>query len=381
VRPLTGLRPVLVIVALAAGLIMQAPGLRAQAPGLSQESGLHPSLRPSTALRPDNVSSGQATLVNGDGPDRVAKVAAAAKKEGTLTLYTTIAEKDLPILVKPFEAKYGVKVVVWRAGTDKVLQRTVAEAAAKRYDVDVIHFGAPEMEALSREKVLLPIKSPVHQELQPGSVPAHREWAATLLSVWVQVYNTRLVKADTLPKSYRDLLDPRWKGKLGIEAKDQDWFASVVDVMGGGEAGLKFFRDMVATNGLSVRQGHTLLNNMVISGEVPLALTVYNYMPEQAKKKGAPVDWFALEPAIARSNAVGVARRAPHPNAALLFYEYLLGEGQQYFVGMDYVPTNTKVPSPLKGVRIVQTDPIRSLDEADKWTRLFEDTIIRRSRR
>ena len=308
-------------------------------------------------------------------------LAAGAKKEGTLTLYTTIAEKDLPILLKPFETKYGVKVVVWRAGTDKVLQRTIAEAAARRDDVDVIHFGAPEMEALSREKILLPITSPAHQDLQPGSVPPHREWAATLLSVWVQVYNTRLVKKETLPKSYKDLLDPKWKGKLGIEAKDQDWFASVVDVMGGGETGLKFFRDMVATNGVSVRLGHTLLNNMVISGEVPLALTVYNYMPEQAKKKGAPIDWFALEPAIARSNAVGVARRAPHPNAARLFYDYLLGEGQQYFVGMDYVPTNTKVPSPLKGVKIMQTDPIRSLDEVDKWTRLYEDTVVRRVRR
>jgi len=318
----------------------------------------------------------QAAAIAGQG-----SVAAAAKKEGTLTLYTTIAEKDLPILLKPFETKYGVKVVVWRAGTDKVLQRTIAEAAAKRDDVDVIHFGTPEMEALSREKVLLAINSPVHEQLQPGSVPRHREWAATLLSVWVQVYNTRLVKPDTLPKSYKDLLDPRWKGKLGIEGKDQDWFASVVDVMGGGEAGLKFFRDLVAVNGLSVRQGHTLLNNMVISGEVPLALTVYNYMPEQAKKKGAPIDWFALEPAIARSNAVGVARRAPHPNAALLFYEYLLGEGQQYFVDMDYVPTNMKVSSPLKGVRILQTDPVRSLDEVEKWTRLFQETIIRRARR
>ena len=322
-----------------------------------------------------------ALLANATGTTAQGSVAAAARKEGTLTLYTTIAEKDLPVLVKPFETKYGVKVVVWRAGTDKVLQRTVAEAAAKRDDVDVIHFGAPEMEALSREKILLAIKSPVHQDLQPGSVPPHREWAATLLSVWVQVYNTRLIKKEALPKSYKDLLDPKWKGKLGIEAKDQDWFASVVDVMGGGDAGVKFFRDMVATNGVSVRLGHTLLNNMVISGEVPLALTVYNYMPEQAKKKGAPIDWFALEPAIARSNAVGVARRAPHPNAALLFYEYLLGEGQQYFVGMDYVPTNTKVPSPLKGVKIMQTNAIRSLDEADKWTRLYEDTVVKRARR
>jgi len=306
---------------------------------------------------------------------------AAAKKEGTLTLYTTIAEKDLATLTKPFEAKYGVKVVVWRAGTDKVLQRSIAEARAKRYDVDVIHFGSPEMEALSREKILLPITSPVHKDLQPGSVPPHREWAATLLSVWVQEYNTKLLKKTDLPKTYKDLLDPRWKGKLGIETKDSDWFASVVDLMGGGETGVKFFRDLAAGNGLSLRQGHTLLNNMVISGEVPLALNQYNYMPEQAKKKGAPIDWFVLEPAIARSNAVGVARHAPHPNAALLFYEYLLGEGQQYFVNMDYVPTNTKVPSPFKGVKIVQTSPARSLDESEKWTDLFEATVIRRARR
>ena len=324
-------------------------------------------------------SAGAQGLFDYSGPDRMAKITAAAKKEGTLTMYTTFAEKDQPTLIRPFEAKYGVKVNIWRAGTDKVLQRTLAEAAAKKYDVDLIHFGSPEMEALSREKILQAVNSPVHKDLQPGSVPAHREWAATLLSVWVQGYNTQLIKKEDLPRTYRDLLDPKWKGKLGIEAKNQDWFASVVDVMGGGEKGLKFFRDLVARNGISARTGHTLLNNMVIAGEVPLALTVYNYMPEQAKRKGAPIDWFALEPAVARSNAVGVARRAPHPNAALLFYEYMLGEGQQYLVKMDYVPSNTKAPSPLKNVKILQTDPIRSLDETDKWTKLFEDVVLKRS--
>ena len=317
-------------------------------------------------------------LHNYSGADRMEKIVAAAKKEGTLTLYTTFAEKDQPTLIKPFEAKYGVKVSIWRAGTDKVLQRTLAEAAAKKYDVDAIHFGSPEMEALSREKILQAVSSPLHKELQPGSVPAHHEWAATLLSVWVQVYNTQLIKKGDLPGTYKDLLDPKWKGKLGIEAKNQDWFASVVDVMGGGEKGLKFFRDLVAQNGISVRTGHTLLNNMVIAGEVPLALTVYNYMPEQAKKKGAPIDWFALEPAVARSNAVGVARRAPHPNAALLFYEYMLGDAQQHLVAMDYVPSNTHAPSPLKNVKILQTDPIRSLDETEKWSKLFEDIVLKR---
>src|SRR5437899_1827362 len=110
-----------------------------------------------------------------------AVVTAAAKKEGMLTLYTTIAEKDLPAIVGPFEKKYGIKVNVWRAGTDKVLQRTVTEYQAKKYDVDAVHFGAPEMEALTREKVLAPVTSPVHKDLQPGSVPSHKAWAATIL--------------------------------------------------------------------------------------------------------------------------------------------------------------------------------------------------------
>jgi len=305
--------------------------------------------------------------------------AACGSSDRELTLYTTIAEKDLPTLIEPFETQHGITVTVWRAGTDKILQRTLAEAAAGRADVDVIHFGSPEMEALARENVLLPVDSPLHADLQPGSVPAHRQWAATLLSVWVQAYNTTLVPKESLPKTYADLLDPKWKGKLGIEAKDQDWFASVVDVMGGQEQGVTFFRTLAATNGVSVRLGHTLLTNMVVSGEVPLALTVYNYMPEQAKKRGAPIDWVALEPAVARSNAVGIARRAPHPRAARLFYDYLLGEeAQQHFVSMDYVPSNTKVPSPLRGVTILQTDPVRSLDEADKWTGLFTDIFVTR---
>jgi iron(III) transport system substrate-binding protein len=327
------------------------------------------------------LSAAAQSLATYEGADRMDRIVAAAKKEGELTLYTTIAEKDLPPIVKPFEQKYGVKVNVWRAGTDKVLQRAVTEARAKRYTMDAVHFGAPEMEALSREKILAPVSSPVHKDLQPGSVPAHKEWAATILSVWVQAYNTTIIKKQDLPKTYKELLDPKWKGKLGIESKNDDWFATVVQIMGGEPQGLKFFQDLVATNGISPRHGHTLLNNMVVSGEVPLALTVYNYMPEQAKKKGAPIDWFAIEPAVARANAVGVAKNAQHPNAALLFYEYLLGpDGQNAMVSVDYVPTNTKVASPLKGVKIIATDPVRSLDESAKWSKLFEDTVLKKAK-
>ncbi len=333
------------------------------------------------ALAVAGAALAQTSLATYTGADRLDKIIATAKKEGTLTLYTTIAEPDVPPLVKPFEAKYGIKVVVWRAGTDKVLQRTLAEAAANRNDVDVVHIGTPEMEALSREKILQRVDSPVYRDLLPGSVPAHHEWVATILSVWVQAYNTKLIKKQDLPKTYKDLLDPKWKGMLGIEAKNQDWFAAVVDINGGGEKGLKYFRDLVAINGVSTRKGHSLLTNMVVSGEVPMALTVYNYMPAQAKAKGAPIDWFALEPAVARSNAVGVARKAPHPAAALLFHEYMLTDAQPIFTSLDYVPTNTKVGSPLKGVKIMITDPIRTLDEDKKWSKLFDDMIVKRGGR
>ncbi len=335
-------------------------------------------LAATAALQP----AGAQNLYAYEGADRMERIVAGAKKEGALTLYTTIAEKDLPAIVKPFEQKYGIKVNVWRAGTDKVLQRIVTESQAKKYDVDAVHFGAPEMEALAREKILAPVASPVHKDLQAGSVPAHRQWAATILSVWVQAYNTTLVKKEELPRTYQDLLDPKWKGRLGIEVKNDDWFATVVHLMGGEQQGLKFFQDLVAKNGISPRHGHTLLTNMVVSGEVPMALTVYNYMPEQAKKKGAPIDWFVIEPAIARANAVGVTRNAPHPNAALLFYEYLLGpDGQKAMVSVDYVPTNTRVESPLKGLKIVQTDTVRSLDEQGKWSKLYEETILKKAGR
>lgn len=324
------------------------------------------------------AAAAQAPLATYEGADRMQRIAAEAKKEGTLTLYTSFAATDLPGLIPPFEKKYGLKVNVWRASTASVLQRTVSETAARRYEVDAIHISGPEMEALNREQVLQPVASPSYKNLTAGAVPQHRGWAATLLTVFVQAYNTNAVKKQDLPSSFADLRDPKWKGKLGIESEDQDWFATVVTSMGE-EKGLGLFREIVKTNGVSVRTGHTLLNNMVVAGEVPLALTVYNYMPESAKKKGASIDWFALDPVVARSNAVGVAKRAPHPHAALLFHEYMLSDAQDALVAMNYVPTNRNATSPMKNTAIRLIDPNLMLDQRDKWNKAFDSVFGRRA--
>jgi len=313
-----------------------------------------------------------------EGQDRRERLLAGAKKEGSLSLYTSLAATTLEEFTADFEEKYGIKVNAWRAGDDKVLQRALTETKAGRFDVDVVHVVSVEMEALHREKLLQEVKSLHHKDLLPHAIPPHREWVATVLNVIVQAYNTDKVKEKPLPKTYEDLLDRKWRGRLGFEAKDQEWFFTVVKDMGE-EKGLKYFKDLVARNGLSVRSGHSLLNNLVVSGEVPLALTAYVHMAEQAKEKGAPIDWFAIEPAIAVPIGVGVSKKAPHPNAAVLFYDYMISEGQAVRVKRRYVPTNRKYPSPLKNVQIKLIDPAAVLDENEKWVKLYDDIILKRS--
>jgi iron(III) transport system substrate-binding protein len=321
-----------------------------------------------------------ASLLSYDGSDRTEKLVAAAKKEGTLTLYTAFRPQDVQTVLAPFEKKYGIKITVWRSGSGNVLQRVLKEAAGKRNEVDAILIPSTEMEALRREKLLQPVKSPYFKDLIADTVPAHREWATVLLNVLVQVYNTNLIKKEDLPKTYQDLLDPKWKGKLGIEAKLEEWY-SVVTMSMGQEKGVKFFNDLAARNGLSARQGMSLLNNLVVSGEVPLALAVYRDLPEKAKQKGAPIDWFALDPVIAQAFVVSVARRAPHPNAAMLLHDYLLSvETQKLLSSLDFYSVNSSVQPPSSKLRIQIIDPVFAIDNYEKSTKSFEDMLTRQAR-
>jgi iron(III) transport system substrate-binding protein len=313
-----------------------------------------------------------------DGLDRTQQLIAGARKEGSLFLYTTTPLEYVSLLTDDFEKRYGVKVNVWRARSEVLLQKVLAEARGGTHIVDVIQSISPPMEALHREHLLQEVRSPVAKDLVTDAVPAHGEWVATLRYVFVQAYNTSKVKKEELPKTYDDLLDPKWQGRLAIEASDHEWFYSVVQDMGE-ERGLKFFCELVAKNGLSTRAGHPLLTNLVTSGEIPLALTVYNYSPDRAKEKGAPIDWFVIEPAVAITDGVGVARKAPHPHAALLFYDYMISvEGQKILAKIGYVPTNKKVESPLKGVRIKNLAAAPLLDGQQKSNSLFDEIVVAR---
>jgi iron(III) transport system substrate-binding protein len=322
------------------------------------------------------VTLAQSPIYLYQGADREQKLLAGAKQEGMVSLYTSMQLPDSLPLTQAFERKYGVKVSLWRASGEKVVQRALVEARAGRFDVDVIETDGAQMEILYREKQLAPFFSPSLADIPPKIVPAHRHYVPTRLSLYVLVYNTRLVPPGDVPKSYEDLLNPRWKGKVGLEAADVAWFAAVAKAMGK-DKGLAYFGKLAA-NAPEIRSGHTLLAELVASGEVFLAADAHIQGVERLKKRGAPVDWRPLQPAFGQPSSVGVTRRAPHPNAGLLFADFILSrEGQEVIKSRNRVPSSRAVDSPLNKFEYDLVDPVIVLDEWEQWERHWSALFLK----
>lgn len=301
------------------------------------------------------------------GADRSERLLEGVRKEGAeLTVYH--AYPQLIKVTEAFAKKYDVKVTAWRSGSENILQRIGTEARAGKFVVDVVQNNAPENEAAHREKLLQPVASPHLKDLLPGALAPHRNWVGITLDVYSAAYNTAKVRKDELPKTYRELLDPKWKGRLAVEAEDQAWFATLLETLGEPQGG-KLLGDVIANNGVSVRKGHSLLTSLVASGEVPLALSVYSWNPAQLKAKGAPIEGHLIQPVVAQFSTVAMLKKAPHPNTAALFYDFVLNEGQAILAQMHFVPTTKKLASPLGDVPMKMIDPGMALDMRDKWTR------------
>jgi iron(III) transport system substrate-binding protein len=293
-----------------------------------------------------------------------------------VVVYTSLNLKDSLPIAEVFEKKYGVKLTLWRSSSEKVLQRAITEARAGRFAVDAFELNGPELEAMYREGLLDEFNSPQFKNLPAAAFPKHRHYAADRFNFFTIAYNTNLVKPADVPKSYEDLLQPRWVGKIGIEAGDSDWFASMVKWMGE-EKGSAFFRKLAQMKP-QIRTGHTLMSELVASGEIPLAATIYNHNAERLKVKGAPVDWKPLTPTFGRPNGVAVAKRAQRPHAALLFVDFMLSlEGQKLIEKRNRVPASDKVDSKLNDFPYQMIDPVVVLDEAQKWEKLWSELFLK----
>ena len=316
------------------------------------------------------------TIYQYQGADREAKLIEGAKKEGTLLLYTSMAPTESNQIAQAFEKKYGIKVQVWRNLSETVLQRTIAEARARRHAVDVIETNAPEVEVLVQENLVSEFNSPHVAGLHPFAVPPHRKYVSDRVNLFVVAFNTQKVKREEIPATYEGFADPKWRGKLAIESTDQEWLGAIVKHWGE-ERAMAFFRNLAALKP-EMRKGHVLLAQLVAAGETPVGLTAYSANVDSIKEKGGPTDWVAVEPLVGRPQGLAVMKNAPHPHAALLFADYVLSPDGQALLGkLGRVPTSKSIKTPMDTVTFALVDPATAGAESDKWLKVWNALFLK----
>ena len=298
----------------------------------------------------------------------------AAKREGEVVYYASMNLSEANAIVAEFEKRYPfIKVKLQRTGSEKLLSRVLTEFRAKKIFADVIQTVEFSMHIFNRTGALARYL-PQSNAAYPKEFKEEGFWTTVYYNAYVTAYNTRLVPARQLPKTYDDLLDPKWKGKLMMEGTKADWFAGMLQILGQ-ERGLKYMRDL-AKQQPSPREGHELLAQLVVAGEGAFDINIPAASVERMKERGAPIDWTALGPTPAIMVGSGVATGAPHPNAAKLFLEFALSrEGQKLMQtpGRHSARTDfsNEQAAMLKDLKIVPVNPAlaEKLDEYAKQLR------------
>ena len=271
----------------------------------------------------------------------------AAKKEKELTWYTvqTIPQLVLP-LVAGFEKKYGIKVNYIRANSTEVVLRVMNEAKAGRIQADVV--DGTSMLALHKDNMLLQWIPDFTKKWAPEIADPKGYWVATNYFVNTIGINTDLVPATAEPKTWDDLLDPKWRGKIA-------WGSTTSTSAGPGFIGLmikdmglekarafleKLAKQQITAIPVAARQ----ILDQVIAGEYAMGIMMFNHHAVISAAKGAPVKWLPMSPSAVTTNVASVLAAAPHPNAGKLFLDFMQSdEGQAIFRDNDYLPTNPNV--------------------------------------
>ena len=281
---------------------------------------------------------------------------AGAKNEGKLVVYGSATAQQLQMYFAAFNKRYPfIKTEFFRTGKQKLLSRVLLEEQAKQYTADVIHTSVIETHIMKKRGALskyVPSEAAAFpsQYKDPDGM-----WTSAYASGTLLGYNTRQLKRAELPKSYEDLLNPRWKNGLAIDSNKIEWFAMLLKLKG------RAFMEKLAAQKPNVQPGNVLVLQLLAAGEFPIAAGVYEYSVEDMKMKGAPVDWVGLEPVITYTVAVSLPSHPPRPFAAKLFIEWLLSkEGQEVVNQYGRVPIRDDVESKygkiLKQHKLLMTD-------------------------
>lgn len=301
----------------------------------------------------------------------------AAKKEAALVLYTSMTVEQAQRLNDAFKAKYPfIQQSMFRAVGERLLTKIMTEAQAGRYDFDVVQSAETQAYFLKKRNLLAKYFSPEDKNIQKPFFDPDGYWAAVYMMPNVIGYNTRMVKRAEAPKSDEDLLNPKWKGKIGMDHSKPEWFSWKLKRMGE-EKGLAYMKKLGAQD-FKLYSGLTILTGLLAAGEFPLVLNTYLHNIEDAKRKGAPVDWVAQDPVFTKFQPIGIGAKAAHPNAARLYVDFMLGEeGQKIIASFGRVPTRRGVATTAQGNDKLNyvIDDIGAGEDFNRYSELFRNTF------
>jgi len=323
-------------------------------------------------------------ILNYRGPDREQILLEGAKKEGQVTLYCAlIVNQALKPISDAFAKKYPfIKIAYWRADSEDIAAKLMAEVKANNLQADLVE-GTGVGEMVIQAGLVQPYYTPMIEQVPQKYRDPAGIWTPTRLSYFSVAYNTKLVPPDDVPKTYEDLLDPKWKGKLSWRigsASGTSLFITNLRMAWGEEKARAYFEKLAAQKIVNFGSGSArTLVDRVIAGEYPIALNIFAHHPFISKAKGAPVNSQLMEPVATTAGTMVVPKGVKHPHASMLLADFILSkEGQTILSKAEYFPVrpDVEINETIKGVvpsLLGKTENFVGSEQLNKYTASSEE--------
>jgi len=284
----------------------------------------------------------------------------AAKAEGEVVFYSSLNNEQIVTLIEAFKKKFPfIKPSFYRATSERVLQRASTEAKAGRYAVDVATAAGFQLELMKESGLTQKYVPPEAAFYNDGFKDADGHWVSVHSLLNAMAYNTQLVKPAEAPKKYEDLLAPRWKGRLGVNLLDPEWYVNLQRRWGKEKA--RNFLKALAAQQPGLRDGHNITAQLLAAGEFHAVSNTYAHIAARIKNQGGPVQYIFDQPVITYVHPIALMKAAPHPNAGKLLIGFILSaEGQRMLRDQGRIPSHRDIDPlvfSLLNVKLFASDP------------------------
>ncbi|HEX2931344.1 MAG TPA: extracellular solute-binding protein [Candidatus Binatia bacterium] len=312
--------------------------------------------------------------------ERQARLVEGAKKESGLVWYSSTTAEDALALTKKFHEQHpSIQIQHLRSSSEKLLERILAESRANAFKADIVSLPELELSIMIKRKLLARYLG-VENSLYPAESKDPRGyWTGLYTSAWVPAHNTKMVGKEAAPKTYKDLLNPKWKGAIAMDNEPYNWYVvslRYLENRDGKEAAADFMKKLAAQQ-MQWRKGHSLIGQLMAAGEFPIAAELQVHTVERAKAQGAPVEWSVLDGVIPISKVgAGITSTGANIYTSALFYDFLLSRpGMETIRASRRIPTRPDVTAPyLKPYKLLPFDQ-QIMDDFDKYVTMFRETF------